>query len=600
MPAEPPPLLRSFVVGAPRVSARLDEAGWVRTSSWDFDLYWRPQVPSRAAFASLRPGMRVNHIPGIGAITSPRITGRTSKREPDLSRFVLVAGVDPLRVYVHGGDGGEEETDRIIAQTILEGRDAMTRAVRDLVADRDACFEVLRFDFARREDGRVHLLRCMLSPGLGDHADVDHADVVDDTLRLLGIVPFVPREHPPVDLQSHWRTIAEGEVARRGGFRRIVPSEATNGLFADASLPRWSDVALTPALAREERLELRAARGFAGKRLVLFAVATQRFYVTNQVGGYVWLRLEDGESVDAIAEELHGRFSIGVDVSRSDVWDLAARWAHDGLLARAGAPAAPPKDVDDAIAAPIELVALDDGGLRLRSGSYASSVFHRENELVPLLRRCLAARSHPRDRAVIGLPGVAVARGRACVVLAGPEPLGGAAVAAVLSSRSVDGARPGATPFASGTVFVDYETGTAFPSAFGLEISEVDERDVVAAIPDLAALPSYTLPSELLARYLPFEPRSPSAPAMEGVTALVFVRRTATDAAATLTPIESLTALEELVHHGIDFHPPLTVAAAESFFAWLNDLSIFVLDMGGDLASAADHVDALLRRGDHS
>ena len=56
---------------------RLEEAGWSATSHWDWSLYWRPQVPSLAAYASLRPGMRVNHIPGIGAIASPRLLRST-------------------------------------------------------------------------------------------------------------------------------------------------------------------------------------------------------------------------------------------------------------------------------------------------------------------------------------------------------------------------------------------------------------------------------------------------------------------------------------------------------------------------------------------
>lgn len=122
-------------------------------------------MPSRAAFASLRPGLRINHIPGIGSITSARITGRTSVERPDFSRFVLVTGVDPLRVYVHGEEPNAS-IDRIIAATIIEGRDAMTRAVRDLLVDRDACFELLRFDFARADDGSPRLLRCALSPAI--------------------------------------------------------------------------------------------------------------------------------------------------------------------------------------------------------------------------------------------------------------------------------------------------------------------------------------------------------------------------------------------------------------------------------------------------
>lgn len=516
---------RHFLSHAESVRARLDGAGWSATSGWDFDLYWRPQVPSRAAFANLPPGARVNHIPGIGAVTSPRLTGRTSTEGADASSFVLITSVDPLRIFVHGES--DEETDRIITGAILDGRDAMTRAVRDLVAERGACFELLRFDFAREETGARRLLRCVLSPPLSDHPHVG-----DDTLQLVGIL----RDHPE----------------RVNGFRPIVPAPHTNDLLAASPLLRWSDLVLTPSFGPEPRLVLLAARGFAGKRIVLLSPSTQRlrdprervpcFYVCNQVAGFVWLCLEDGATLDEIAESLHGQFPISLDQARSDVWDLAARWAHDGLLARAPVPE-------------IETVALDS--------------------------------TEPRTFAI---PGIAVARDGGCIVMAGEPSLGGGAIAALLGC-----------PFASGRVLVERESVAALPAPsdapFGLEISELDERAVAEVLPGFTELPSYVLSSELHARFVPFDPPAPgTAPAR--VTALVFVRRTATDAPATLTPIDATTALESLVHRGFAMHPAMTPAETEAFFAWINDLSCFTLDTGGDLASAAAHVDALLRRGD--
>ena len=518
---------RHFLTQADGVRARLDGAGWSATSGWDFDLYWRPQVPARAAFASLPSGARVNHIPGVGAITSPRLTGRASLEPADLSCFVLIAGVDPLRVFVHAEL--DEAIDRLVVATILEGRDAMTRAVRDLLVDRDACFELLRFDFARAAEGRRRVLRCVLSPPLDDHPRV-----VDDALRLVGIHPAAPRGD------------ASAELARAGGFRRVAPAPHTNDLIASAPLPRWSDLALTPSIAFVPRLELRAGRGFAGKRLVLFAPSTQRFYVCNQVAAYVWLRLEDGATLDEISEDIQGQFSISLDRARSDVWDLAARWAHDGLVVRSPPDAA----------------------------------------------TCEAS-SPSGDRKVIEIPGVAVARGDACVVLAGDPSLGGAAIAALLRCA-----------LASGTLRVDRETGAPLPSTAapgspcGLEISELDERGVAEARPGFMALPTYVLPSELLARFVPFDPPPPDARSHLNVGALVIVRRTASDAPAVLTPIDAAEAFEALVHLGLSMRPPMGVEETEHFFAWINDLPAFTLDMGGDLASAVARVDDLLRRGD--
>ncbi|MBS2011475.1 MAG: PqqD family protein [Deltaproteobacteria bacterium] len=567
---------RHFLSRAPAVRTRLDAEGWAPTTQWDFDLSWRPQVPSRAAFAALRPGMRVNHLPGIGALTSPRLTGRTSREPASITRFVAITGIDPLRVYVHGEAGDDDEViDRLVVATILEGRDAMTRAVRDLLVDPEACFELVRFDIARAPSGELRLLRVVLSPPLDDEPRV-----IDDTLRLVGLAPLASRVDTTSDLEARWRSIADAELARCGAFRRVVPSPQTQDLLRASPLLRWSDhiIGASGEPREEPRVSLCGAQGFVGKRLVVFAPATQRFYVTNEAAAYVWLGLEEGAPLETIARQLHTQFGIPLARARSDVWDIVARWAHDALVVQEGRPLlSAPKGSGYARAAEGvgEDASLDVGD---EDASLDVGDVSHEDRFVPLLRRRLLVASRPKDRAVFAIPGVAVARGRACVVLAGPESIGGAAVAALLQAR-------GASPYASGEVRVDRASGAPLPSAFGLEISELDD------LPAHAHLPTYTLPSELLARYVPFDPPSE---AVDAVAALVLVRRSSSDAPATLEAIGADTVLEELVGHGAVAHPPLDVAGAEDLLAWLDALPCFVLEVGGDLVSAADRIEALI------
>lgn len=605
---------------------RLEAAGWSKTNRWDWNLYWRPQVPSLAAYGSLRPGMRVNHIPGIAAITSPRLLratlvqagvadllseddGAEDEEAPGLlSRFVLVSGVDPLRIYVHSSDadGADEgEIARVIRRTVLAGRDVMTRLVRDHVAERDACFELLRFDFRRdvqrATDGRLRLVRCALSSSLEE----SQAALVDDTLALLGILPL--RARTDAGLEASWCDVANDELTDAGGYRRIIPSKEPAVMAVEWPFPRHSDVVLAEregACSRDEHhVELEATSTFLAGRVVLFSPSTQRFFVPNDTAAYVWLRLEDGASPGTIANELHLQFSVPLATVRCDVWDIVARWAHDGLVRRAdrGAVASSPTSGHSALgegeggASEIAIAGSPDEGFRITSGWGVRAECRSEAEIAPLVRRFLALDARRRATGVVAITGVAVSPRRegdlggresaSSIVLAGPETLGGGALAALLHAR-------GYSVQASPVVLIDQDTGAPLPLPLALEISELDQHTVRTVVPAIDALASWTLPAEILAKYLPFTvPEGPVAP----VAALVFVRRAAPETPAALATIDCLAALEELTRQGFGGSPAMTSSSAARFLAWLERTPCFDLVAGTDLVSAADSIEALLR-----
>ncbi len=598
----------------------LEAAGWSKTTRWDWDLYWRPQVPSLAAYASLRPGMRVNHIPGIGALTSPRRLRSTlaeagaddllasdddddSAEAESFSRFVLVSGVDPLRIYVHARDDSavdEAEVHRVIRRAIFAGRDAMTRAVRDLVADRDGCFELLRFDFlrGRKSDGRVLLVRCVLSPPLDD------ARVVVDTLALLGILPARARSSD--DLEERWWDVASDEMKHLGGYRRIVPSADPAAITAELALPRRSDLALVERLGTsvvfDPRFLLEASSAFLGGKLVLFAPAHARFYMPNDTAAYVWLRLEDRASLDAIASELHVQFTVPLARARCDVWDIVARWVHDGLVRREDRSPAPrsARDADRATdEGAIEITGTSEEGFRVTAPWGDRGECRTEAELAPLVRRFLALDARRRATGVVAITGVAVlprrdaasvpcpsSDGARSVIVAGPEALGGGGLAALLLARGYPVA-------ASAMVLVDESSGAPLPLPLALEVSELDQRDAAVANPELDGLASWTLPVEIEAKYLPFEvPSGPFPP----VGAIVFVRRATPGTHAALAAVDCSSALHELARQGFGGSPAMTGASATRFLAWLERTPCFEIAIG-DLVSAADAVEALLRGG---
>ena len=145
---------------------------------------------------------------------------------------------------------------------------------------------------------------------------------------------------------------------------------------------------------------------------------------------------------------------------------------------------------------------------------------------------------------------------------------------------------------ASGVVLIDERTTAPLPLPLALEIGELDQREVAAAIPALDELASWTLPVEILAKYLPFEvPEGPFAP----VGALVFVRRAAPGTPTALATVDCFAMLEELTRQGFGGSPAMTGASAVGVLAWLERTPCFEVVFGGDLASAADSIEALLR-----
>lgn len=626
--------MRFFVARAPHVRTRLEEAGWSSTTRWDWDLYWRPQVPSLAAYASLRPGMRINHIPGIGALTSRRRLQRTlveagaehvlSGGDDDdddddddtvsesFSFLVLVSGVDPLRVYVHTPETStavERESQPIIRRTVFAARDAMTRHVRDRLADRDACFELLRFELrrSRKTGDRLQLVRCVLSPA------IDEARVVDDTLALLGILPA--RARSDADLEERWSAIARDENAHRGGFARVVPSIEAATIASELPLPRRSDLVLLERLgvsvSVDPRFSLRASVAFLGNKVVLFAPSTQRFHVPNDTAAYVWLRLEELAPLDMIASELHHQFGVPLAAARCDVWDIVARWAHEGLVRREdGVSPSDARESDHAAdedasanasaSAPASTIAISgnaEDGFRVTSPWGSESEPRTEAQLAPLVRRLFAMAARRCAKGVVAISGVAVLphRGAASgptdaaasahsVVIAGPEAFGGGGLAALLLARGYPVA-------ASPVVLVDERSGAPLPLPLSLEISELDQRDVAAEHPELAAFASFTLPVEIEVKYLPFE--APNGP-LPRVGAIVFMRRGVSGNVPALVKMEALAALQELTRQGLDASPPMTDEAATPFLAWLERTPCFELVTDGGLVSAADAVEALL------
>lgn len=79
-----------------------------------------------------------------------------------------------------------------------------------------------------------------------------------------------------------------------------------------------------------------------GARGILFDGVTQRLYLLNRLGGFIWCCLAEGMSVDGVAAELVRRSSTDLETAQASVRSAIEKWRTLGLVGE------PPESVDDA------------------------------------------------------------------------------------------------------------------------------------------------------------------------------------------------------------------------------------------------------------
>jgi hypothetical protein len=72
-----------------------------------------------------------------------------------------------------------------------------------------------------------------------------------------------------------------------------------------------------------------------GARGILFDSATQKLYLLNRLGGFIWCCLADGLSQSAVARELVHRSSTDVDTAAASVRSAVVKWQTMGLMSDA-------------------------------------------------------------------------------------------------------------------------------------------------------------------------------------------------------------------------------------------------------------------------
>lgn len=259
-----------------------------------------------------------------------------------------------LRDEGHDDEALFERVRDLVKLTGIAAAEPMRQRAKETGVDQRGCYELLGIDCLIDEDLKPWILECNLSPSLDICADESTGGTVEervkggmvaDALHLVGLTddePSAQLDNPVQDIQQQ----CAAELARAGGFERLVPHTDTEDYLPFFGVPRLSDWVAAEAVAEQplKSLQLcprKASEIITDDRLSLYEPGTGRLHSLNDTAALIWLAAMEGWAPDRIAEHLAEAVTSEADnkgelpdawTLRRTVWDTLAEWNHMGLL----------------------------------------------------------------------------------------------------------------------------------------------------------------------------------------------------------------------------------------------------------------------------
>lgn len=283
-------------------------------------------------------------------LTNPDINATNENVEAP----VVFIGLGSYRQWLRD-DGHDDLTlfDRIhdlLRLTVISVRERMVRRLKTVEADTRGCYELLGIDCMVDADFKPWILECNLSPSLevcaapedgGVFERETKSQLVADMVSLLGLNERKGRGDAALTGEARFCRDHDYEMAHRGGFLRLCPSEDAGDYLASFPAPRYADVALCRHIHKEAPALCftpgNVGEIYDGDALALYDGDSGQLLKTNDAAAFAWIALAEGKDADTVAADIAAR-SDDPYRTRTEIWALFDDWARKGMIRLTPAP----------------------------------------------------------------------------------------------------------------------------------------------------------------------------------------------------------------------------------------------------------------------